>query len=141
MITVDFSDMRRGSLFANSFDDVRLYDSNSYQTGEHYYIERRGLLLGIAKLEAIHPFAFSRLHESVSQRLYGKPAHYMASVLRRMYENAEFKITGDTRMMQLVFSWVKRDIGNQAQLLEKFWKEQEENHIPHAEEPQQTLFA
>lgn len=119
METIDFQQNYNGKLFCQCFNDVVL-NTQQYQVGQTYTLTLKGLELGKVQVVALHVFPFQKISDPISFLTTGKPAVYLAQLLRRGAYTATATIP---ELLHIVFQYQERNITNHQQLLQAWWKE------------------
>jgi hypothetical protein len=122
---MEYSHNPNGKLFADVWSDLRLSNPDKYYPGSELEIIYRGALMGYAKVVAVRRVQFKTLRDALSFLVQGRPAHYTASVLKRMYG----KIEPDDMIDHVVLAYTKRNLENQSSLIADWWKTKNETSI------------
>lgn len=132
MQQIKFTSNPNGKLFLPYFMDVRLFDEEKYMQGNVLEVVLNNKVLGIAKVTAVKTFRYAHLNDTFSFMNCGKHAAYQAELLRRYYVN-EIEMQPDTRLMQIVFHYVERNMELFEFLLKEWWQkiaDAQPNHLP-----------
>lgn len=105
-------------LFSNTFSTVTAHAPYCNRVGNVVTVKNRGLTMGQATVVAVRTFPFSKINDNLSFLETGKPAAYLAEVLRRQHGN---KVYADTQLDHVVLKYTKRDLVNHRMLLEEWW--------------------
>ena len=122
MQKISFSNNWNAKLFLDCFGTVRLHYPEKYFIGNLLEIELKGLTIGTVEVAAVRKFRFDQISGVLSYLDVGKPAHYLADVIRRMYENKK-KITDDLLLDHVVLKYTDRNIDAHATLIKDWWNE------------------
>ena len=118
MNRIEFSHNWNGKLFLDTFGTVRMSNGEKYFVGNEMEAYLKNLYLGIVKVAAVRTFQFRQTRDVLAFLDTGKPAHYMASILNRMYGN----LSPDQPLDHVVLTYVKRDIETQTSLITEWWQ-------------------
>lgn len=127
---IKFTSNPNGKLFLDRFSDVRLYDASKHFVGNDFDVHLKNQSLGYIKVEALRVFSFNKITDLVSYLVAGKPAPYLAKMLRQYYHH-EGAMTNDTQLVHLCFVYTQRNIELHEKLMKEWWydKVQEQNQI------------
>lgn len=117
MFKTEFSSNPNGKLFMDHFNDVRLYNPDKHFIGAEHEIWMRNYMLGIGEVAAIITFKFQNIRDLLAFTIYGKPANYMAAMLKKFYPDTEM----DTVFAHMVFHYKKRNLNMQQPLMKDWW--------------------
>jgi len=119
MLQIDFTSNPNGKLLNDFFGDIRL-KSQAFFSETECEIFFKGNSLGFASIETIRNFPIARLSEAASLLNCGKPVAYQVALLNRFYNGGK-PLAADTMLSHLIFTWTKRNIAAQAELIKEFW--------------------
>lgn len=125
MRKTEFSSNPNGKLFMDHFNDVRLYDEAVHYAGAEQEIWLRNHFMGITTIKAVVTFEEKQIRDLLAFTIYGKPAHYLAAMLKKFYPQA----TAADKYVHLVHHWKKRNMPVQDKLIADWWREQQDTHI------------
>jgi hypothetical protein len=126
----EFTSNPNGKLFMDHFNDVRLYDEQRHVVGVEEEVWLRNHYMGIISIQVVLPFKFQQIRDVLGFTIYGKPAHYLAAMLKKFYpkETTDENIN-DAVFVHMVKHWKKRNMPVQDKLIADWWKEQQEAHV------------
>lgn len=117
MLEVRFSENFNGKLFCDRFCDVRI-NNQFYYEGQFCNIFCKSINMGVAKIISVRPFRYSKITDSLSYQVVGKPAPYLAHIMKCMNGN---KVEEDLMLTQIIFEYTNRDYEIQSELLNDWW--------------------
>lgn len=118
--TTNFSANFNGKLILQNFPTVRLA-STKYYVGAKHLIKLNNNELGVAEVAAIRQFSFSQINNNLSLIDGGLTADKFKSMITKMYANKE-RITNNTQLINIIYSWVERDSFQLSQLINKWFE-------------------
>jgi hypothetical protein len=118
-----FSGTMNGRLFSEVFHDVRSFSPEKYKEDVLHEIFLRGKSLGLAEVVAVRKIYFREIRNPLSFLITGKPAHYMAAILNKMYAREGKKLHPEKELMHVIWKWKKRELKMQQFFLEEWWIE------------------
>ncbi|HRN80179.1 MAG TPA: hypothetical protein PKY29_04325 [Ferruginibacter sp.] len=122
MTQLQLSNDLQGRLYADRFDVVILpEETDTMGEGSSVGIVIGKTLVGHADILKTTLFPFKNLNDALSYRMTGKPAHFMAAVLKQKYEKNGFLFTPETQLAHIIFEWTIRDIDNTNYYIREFW--------------------
>lgn len=124
MYTIEFSHNWNGKLFLDNFGTVRLHNPEKYKPGNEMDAKLKNIYLGSVQVVAVRTFEYKYIRDVLSYLDTGKPAHYMAEVIRRMYQQ-QVVFNANTKLDHVVFHYIKRNLQTQSELLAEWWREKE----------------
>lgn len=119
-LTLDFTSNWNGKLFLDNFSTVRLYNEGKYFTGNELEIKLNGVSFGYAKVIASRKFPFGKISDLLAFTDTGKPAHYLAGLIRRFY-GKKIEISNETALHHVVLHYTQRNIENQRAAIMEWW--------------------
>lgn len=122
MQTISYSQNWNGRIFLDNFSDVRLPDDEKFFIGNSLKIMFKGCEVGEVEIVAMRVFKFKQISDVLAWTIVGKPAAYLAEVLKRLYKS-ESEITPETDLIHLVLHYKYRNINNQSPFLQDWWRE------------------
>jgi hypothetical protein len=120
MDKIEFETNANGKLFMDTFGTIQFPDEKYYD-GNHLQVTLNGMSLGILKVVAVRPFQYNQIRDVLSYLECGKPAHYLAELIRRGNDPNK-SLPAATQLYHVVLQYVKRDIDNQRPLLQEWWQ-------------------
>lgn len=127
MQTLTFTQNWNGKLFLDNFGTVRLHNEQKYFSGNHLEIILRNHNIGIAEVVAVRTFLFTGITDVLAYLDTGKPAHYLAELMRRMYSNKD-GFNDSSKLDHVILHWKERNMRMHASFLEEWWREKQEEH-------------
>ena len=118
---ITFTQNPNGKLFADTFSDVRLHNPEKFFTGARLEVYYNGLHMGMVQVVAIRYLVYRQISDTLAFLTWGKPAAYLAAMLRKFYEN-ETLITPETKFDHVVFQYTSRNIEAHAHQLTEWWR-------------------
>ncbi|HYC27731.1 MAG TPA: hypothetical protein VEB42_02930 [Chitinophagaceae bacterium] len=118
---ISFSNNPNGKLFSDTFSDVRLADAERFYAGSKLDVYLKGMQMGTVQVVAIRPILYKQITDVLSYLVCGKPAAYLAAMIRNWYEPQD-DITGETRLAHLVLQWTSRNVEAHALQLQEWWQ-------------------
>lgn len=121
MKTVHLPDFYQGMALQAQFPVVKTEEAN-YHTGEivKVTIGTRDTELGEAEVIAIKKVMLSKLPDTLSGYIMGKPAPYFIATLKKMNGLAD----EHTMVQVVVLQYKQRYLAEQLELLKKWWQKQ-----------------
>lgn len=130
MIKSEFSQNPNGKMFMDHFNDVRLFDAEKHVVGIEQEIWLRNHFMGITTIQAVVTFKFKNIRDLLAFTICGKPAHYLAALLKRFYpDQTKDDVLEETEFAHIVHHWKKRNMPVQDKLITDWWKEQQDAHV------------
>lgn len=130
MQNVSFSHNYNGKLFTDCFGSVQLEDNEMFFAGNLL----RGLYanteIGVLKVQAVRKFRFKHISDVLAYIECGKPAHYLAAMIRQNAAAGGYIINPETRIDHVVFCYESRNIANHSLLLQEWWHEKKTQNKP-----------
>lgn len=120
MLQIDFHQNQNGKLFLDNFGEI-FPKSDTHVIGNDYQAWHKSLFLGTIKIEALRSFYFRQVTDVVSFLNCGRPAHFQAALLKKLY--SEQVLFPDSMLDHVVFSYVSRNLEAQSSLMEEWWRE------------------
>lgn len=118
MQTLNYTANWNGKLFADMWNDVRLADADKFYHGAELEILFKNKPIGIAEVIVVKKFQFRYVNDILAYIDIGKPAQYLAGMLKKYYAG----INPDTVLDHMILKWIKRDIDAQAELMKAWWE-------------------
>ena len=118
---LDFSDNYNGKLFLDVFGTIRIHNPAKYHTNAMLTIRLHEKELGTARVLAVRTFEYGNIRDVLSYLDTGKPAHYLAELLRRFYA-PHGKLEANTQLDHIILQYETRQFENQSAELKKWWK-------------------
>ena len=122
MQKLHFNANHNGKLFLDHFGFVDLHDAERYTVGNHLDVFLRSTLLGTVTVVAVRTFRFKQISDILAFIECGKPAHYLADLLRRYCEN-KIALGPETELDHVVLHYKQRHLHNHSLLLQEWWNE------------------
>lgn len=132
METLDFTQNWNGKLLLDVFGTVRLHNPIKYRLNALLQCRLHDKDMGIVKVVNVRPFEFGMIRDGIAYLDTGKPAHYLAELLRRFYA-PHGQLANDTMLCHVILEYTERHYLNQTAELQKWWS----HKMP---EPQLNLF-
>lgn len=130
MQTISYSQNWNGRIFLDNFSDVRLRDDEKFYIGNTLNIMLKGSSVGEVEIVAMRFFRFKQITDVLAWTICGKPAPYLAEVLKRLYKS-ETDINPETELVHLVLHYKYRHIQNQSPFLQDWWREKTDQYNYH----------
>jgi hypothetical protein len=121
MLQLDFSSNWNGKLFNDTFSDIRLHNPDINFLGNEMEVMEKSIYHGIVKIVAVRSFPYYKINDVLAFINVGKPAAYQAEILKRCYAKNQ-AIQPDMQLDHIVFTYTKRNIETQSQLLTEWWQ-------------------
>lgn len=118
--SLSFSQNWNGKLLLDVFGTVRMHNPGKYFIGNDLMLDYRGKELGAVKVEALITFRFDQINDRLSYIDTGKPAHYLAALLSKMYTNKGV-VLPSTLFDHVIVRYTQRNLPNQELLLKDWW--------------------
>ena len=135
MQSLSFSQNWNGKLLLDVFGTVRRHNPSKYFVENDLLVDYRGKELGIVKVEAIITFRFDQINDRLSYIDVGKPAHYLAALLSKMYSSKDI-VLPSTQFNHVILRYTQRHLQNQELLLKDWW----DGKIEQQPQPTQASF-
>ena len=120
MQQLNFTQNWNGKLFMDHFGTVRLHNPGKYFAGNTLECSLKNVQLGIITLPAVRTFKYKDIRDVLAFLDTGRPAHYMAAVLSKMYGQS-IALQPDTLFDHIVCHYTERNIDNQGRLMQEWW--------------------
>lgn len=125
METLDFSTNWNGKLFLDNFGTVRLFNPGKYIVGKELELTLKGTSLGIVTIAAERKFYFRSISDVLAYMDVGKPAHYLAELIKRFYEK-KMTIDENTALHHVICHYKLRHVQAHESLLKEWWEEKKQ---------------
>jgi hypothetical protein len=122
LITLQFSTNWNGKLFLDNFGTVRLHNPSKYFIGNKLEVQLKGTRIGEVEIVAIRSFYFKNISDTLAYIDCGKPAAYLAGMMKRMYEN-KVQLTPETKLDHVTLHYYERSLETHAELLKLWWQD------------------
>ncbi len=130
MERVSFSHNYNGKLFTDCFGSVQLEDSERFFAGNMLTGLYKNENIGLLKVEAVRKFRFQHISDVLAYIECGKPAHYLAEVIRKSAAADGYIVKPETRLDHVVFCYETRNITIHSALLQQWWQEKKTQNKP-----------
>ena len=118
---LQFSHNHNGKLFLDHFGFVDLHDPDKYIVGSRLDLSLRHTLLGTVSVVAVRTFQYKQISDILAYIECGKPAHYLADLLKR-YCEGKIELGPETKLDHVVLHYRERHLQNHSLLLQEWWK-------------------
>lgn len=130
MQNVSFLHNYNGKLFTDCFGSVQLEDSEMFFAGNLLKGLHQDKEIGVLKVQAVRKFRFQHLSDVLAYLECGRPAHYLAEVIRKSAAADGYIVRPETRLDHIVFCYESRNIANHSALLQEWWQEKKTQNKP-----------
>jgi hypothetical protein len=120
MEQIKFSHNWNGKLFLENFGTVRLHNPDKYRLDAKLELLLRNQFLGVVEVVAVKRFYYKNISDVLSHLDVGKPAHYLAGIIGRMYKD---KVHPELLLDHVILQYKSRNLEAQSQMLHEWWKE------------------
>lgn len=122
MEQVKFTTNANGKLFNDRFSDIRFFESAKYKENIILQALYNSREFGYVKVISMRLFSFSQINDPISFLNCGKYAAQQADLLRREYaKEFDSEIMPGTKLVQVIFEYVQRDLEQQQYCLQDWW--------------------
>lgn len=121
MNRINFTSNPNGKLFADIFSDVRLHDPERFFPAAKMDVYLKGMQMGTVQVVSFRSIEFRQITDILAYLVCGKPAAYLAALLRSYYEN-QITFTRHTQLDHIVFQWTSRNEEAHAHHLTEWWR-------------------
>ena len=120
MTRISFTQNPNGKLFADTFSDVRLFDAERFGLGNKLQVYLGGMQMGTVEVVAVRRIEFRQISDTLAYLVCGKPAPYLAALLRAYYPTDTLEPY--TALHHVVLQWTSRNEEAHGHHLTQWWR-------------------
>ena len=136
MHTIELTHNYNGKMFNQVFGAVLPLDITTHVVGNQVLVKLKGIDMGTAVIVAVKRFEFKTTNDILAFLEMGRPAAYLAEVIRRQHTE---KVFPDTMIDHVIMEYTRRNLQTTGAMLQAWWKEfwdsrdddTEEYFLPH----------